>query len=158
MSETNKRIPASAAPAIVTTRVFAVAPATLFGAFSDPALLAKWWGPQDFTNTVQEYDFRPGGAWRITMRAPGGSEFPNESRFLEVVPPERIVFEHIGPMHRYWMTMEFAAVPGGTRLTWHMQFETVDEYTRLKDFIGPANEQNFNRLAACVSGQANPVR
>lgn len=158
MAAENKHIPAGAAPAIVTTRVFPTMPEKLFGAVSDPVRLARWWGPQGFTNTVQEFDFRAGGAWRITMRAPDGREFPNESRFLEVAPPDRIVFEHIGPMHRYWMSMEFTPVPGGTRLTWHMHFESVAEYERLRDFIAVANEQNFDRLAACVSGTGPVVR
>jgi uncharacterized protein YndB with AHSA1/START domain len=154
----NNLVPDSVAPAIVNTRIFPVAPARLFAAFSDPAQLARWWGPAGFTNTIQEFDFRAGGAWRITMRAPNGTEYPNESRFLEVTPPARIVFEHIGPMHRYWLTMEFAAAEGGTRLTWRMRFESAAENDRLKEFISGANEQNFDRLAACVSGAAPVVR
>jgi uncharacterized protein YndB with AHSA1/START domain len=86
------------------------------------------------------------------MRGPNGTEYPNESRFLEVAPPTRVVFEHLGPMHRYWMTMEFGPAEGGARLTWHMRFESVAEHARLKEFIAAANEQNFDRLAACLSG------
>ncbi len=95
MAAGNNPIPDSAAPAFVTTRVFPVPADMLFAAFSDPAMLAQWWGPEGFTNTIQEFDFRPGGAWRITMRAPNGAEYPNESRFLEITPV-RVVFEHIG--------------------------------------------------------------
>lgn len=146
-------IPRLAALAIVNTRVFPVSLARLHAAVSDPAQLARWWGPAGFTNAIQEYDFRPGGDWRITMRAPDGKEYPNHNRFLAVAP-ERVVFEHIGPMHRYWMTMEFAPEPGGTRLTWRMQFESAAEREKLKDFIAAANEQNFDRLAACLSGNA----
>lgn len=151
-------IPDSAAPAIVNTRVFPVPVAELFAAFGDPALLARWWGPTGFTNSIQEFDLRPGGAWRITMRAPGGTEYPNESRFLEITPPKRVVLEHIGPMHRYWLIMDFASETGGSRLTWHMHFESVGEQARLKDFITAANEQNFDRLAACLSGTKPPIR
>jgi uncharacterized protein YndB with AHSA1/START domain len=154
----NNLVPDSAAPAIVNTRVFPVSRGRLFAAFSDPAQLARWWGPAGFTNTIQEFDFRAGGAWRITMRAPTGAEYPNESRFLEVTVPARVVFEHIGPMHRYWMTMDFAAEAGGSRLTWHMRFESVAEHAKLKEFITAANEQNFDRLAACLSETQPPVR
>jgi len=151
-------IPVSAAPAIVNTRVFPVPVAELFSAFGDPTRLARWWGPAGFTNTIQEFDFRPGGAWRITMRAPAGAEFPNESRFLEVAPPARVLFEHIGPMHRYWLVMDFAPETVGSRLTWHMYFESAAEHARLKDFIAAANEQNFDRLAACLSGTTPSAR
>lgn len=149
-------IPASAAPAIVNTRVFPVPMTELFAAFGDPARLARWWGPAGFTNSIQEFDFRPGGAWHITMRAPGGAEYPNESRFLEVSPPNRVVFEHLGPMHRYWMTMEFGPAEGGARLTWQMRFESSAEHARLREFIAGANEQNFDRLAACLA-DSGPV-
>lgn len=158
MPAENDFTPAAAAPAIVTTRVFPVAVPALFAAFRDPAVLARWWGPAGFTNTVEEFDFRAGGAWRITMRAPDGKEYPNASRFLEVTPPTRVVFEHLGPMHRYWMTMDFAPEPAGARLTWHMRFESAGEHARLKEFIAAANEQNFDRLAACLSGNPPSVR
>lgn len=49
----------------------------VFDAFADPARLAQWWVPAGFTNTVTEFDFRPGGAWRLVMRAPDGAEFAN---------------------------------------------------------------------------------
>ncbi len=157
----NNLIPHLAAQAIVNTRVFPVAPARLQAALSDPAQLAQWWGPAGFTNTIQEFDFRPGGDWRITMRAPDGKEYPNHSRFLAIAP-DRVVFEHLGPMHRYWMTMEFVPEAGGTRLTWRMQFESAAERERLKDFIAAANEQNFDRLQAHlardVSGSGRLVR
>jgi uncharacterized protein YndB with AHSA1/START domain len=151
-------IPASAAPAIVNTRAFPVPVAELFAAFGDPLVLTRWWGPAGFTNTIQEFDFRPGGNWRITMRAPDGAEFPNESRFLEITPPVRVVFEHIGPMHRYWLIMDFTPEAGGSRLTWHMHFESATEHARLKDFIAAANEQNFDRLAACLSEMKRSLR
>jgi len=158
VSAANNLIPESAAPAIVNTRVFPVPVAELFAAFRDPVRLACWWGPAGFTNTIQEFDLRAGGAWRITMRAPNGTEFTNESRFLDVTPPTHLVFEHLGPMHRYWMTMEFAPAEAGARLTWRMRFESVGEYERLKDFIATANEQNFDRLAASLSGTEPPAR
>ena len=156
MAATNL-VPESAAPAIVTTRIFPVRPARLFEALRDPAQLARWWGPAGFTNTIQEFDFRPGGAWRITMRGPDGTQYPNELRFLALAP-DRVVIEHIGPLHRFWTTMEFAPVPEGGRLTWHMRFEWAEEHARLKDFIAAANEQVFDRLAACVSGTEPTVR
>ena len=76
---------------IVNARLFDAAPKQLFEAFSDPVQLAKWWGPEGFTNTIEEFDFRPGGAWRITMHAPNGGDFANESQIVEFVKPTRIV-------------------------------------------------------------------
>ena len=72
---------------IDTSRLFPHSPAKVFQAFRDPAVLAEWWGPDGFTNTFHEFDFRDGGAWRFTMHSPDGKDFPNESRFLEIAEP-----------------------------------------------------------------------
>src|SRR4051794_31064000 len=86
---------------IVSTRTFAAPRQRVFEAFADPQQLARWWGPKGFTNTIQELDLRPGGVWRLTMHGPNGANYANESRFTEVVRPERIVFQHLEPVHRF---------------------------------------------------------
>ena len=133
---------------VVGARLFAVTRERLFEAFSDPQQLAHWWGPKGFTNTFEEFDLRPGGAWRFTMHAPTGAEYHNVSEFIEVQRPERIVFEHLRPVHRFTMTMIFTEEQGGTRLTWRMQFESAEEVERLGSFLATANEENFDRLQA----------
>jgi uncharacterized protein YndB with AHSA1/START domain len=134
---------------IVSTRVFGVSRERLFEAFSDPRQLAHWWGPKGFTNTFEEFDLRPGGAWRFTMHAPTGAEYHNASEFIEVAKPERIVFRHVRPVHDFQMTMTFADEGGGTRLTWHMLFEH-DEGEKMREFLATANEENFDRLEALL--------
>ena len=145
-------------PEIANSRWFAATPEACFRAFRDPAQLAQWWGPAGFTNTVPEFDFRPGGRWRIVMRSPDGTEYPNESEFLEIVPEQFIAFLHLGPMHRYWLRMTYAPENHGTRLTWRMRFATAGEYAKVKDFVQAANEQNFDRLGACLSEKQPNVR
>src|SRR5688572_9632971 len=53
---------------------------------------AQWWGPHGMRTPFHEMDLRPGGVFRTVMRAPDGTEYPTRGVFLEVVPPERIVF------------------------------------------------------------------
>ena len=48
-----------------------------------------------FTTPVCELDVRVGGALRIVMRGPDGSEYPMKGIFTEVVPEERLVFTNI---------------------------------------------------------------
>lgn len=133
---------------IVNVRLFHATPTQLFEAFSDPEQLAKWWGPAGFTNTIHEFDFRPGGAWRLTMHGPNGADFENESQIVEYVKPDRIVFDHLGPMHWYRMTMTYRAVGEQTELKWVMNLEASPDSEQMKAFIEHANEQNFDRLAA----------
>ncbi len=134
---------------IVSTRLLPAARAKVFEAFADPSQLALWWGPNGFTNTFQTFDLRTGGEWRFTMRGPDGAEYHNESEFTEIVPPARIVFVHLRPMHRFQMTMLFAERGAGkTELTWRMLFESASDCDQFKRIIIEANEQNFDRLAA----------
>src|SRR5512144_2660437 len=131
---------------IVNMRRLELPRAQLFEAFRDPARLAQWWGPRGFTNTFHEFECRPGGKWRFTMHSPDGKSFENASDFVEVAPPERIVFVHQLPVHRFRMTMTFEETAGGsaTALTWRMEFESAAEANEFRDLIHEANEQNFD--------------
>ncbi len=136
---------------IVSKRMFDSPRELLFEAFSDPDRLVNWWGPKGFANTFSEFDLRPGGAWRFVMHGPDGVDYQNAKDFLEVVKPERIVFRHLRPMHRFQMTMTFVSLAGKTELTWRMVFESGGENPKLKGFIIEANEQNFDRLEAYLA-------
>jgi len=138
---------------IVSSRLIDASVERVFGAFADPSQLEQWWGPQDFTNTVGEFDFREGGIWKITMHAPDGTDYPNESRFTEIIPNERIVYDHIEPIHRFTMTMTFSEKDGGCLLAWVMKFQTPGEAEKLGNFISLANQQNFDRLEAVINSK-----
>ena len=133
-------------PNIISTRVFAVPRETLFEAFENPAHLIHWWGPEGFTNTFDKFDFRPGGEWLFTMHGPNGTDYPNEKNFVEIVKPERIIFDHPGPTVVFGMEMTYEEEAGKTRLTWRMKFESPPMSPKFHDFITTANEQNFDRL------------
>ena len=84
----------SAEPDFVCTRLFEAPPATVFRAFTDPEILARWWGPAGFTNTFQEFTPERGRMWRFVMRGPDGNHYPMENEFLEIVPDRKIVLQH----------------------------------------------------------------
>ncbi|MEP7011864.1 MAG: SRPBCC family protein [Acidobacteriota bacterium] len=131
---------------IVNVREFNAPRERLFEVFSDPVHLVHWWGPNGFTNEFSEFDLRPGGAWRFVMRGPDGAEYQMEKEFVEVAVPERIVLDHMDPMHRFRMTMILADLAGRTGLTWQMLFADAEEGARIEGFIRAANEENFDRL------------
>jgi uncharacterized protein YndB with AHSA1/START domain len=132
---------------IVTSRVLDAAREAVFAAWTDPARLARWWGPAGFTSTFQAFDMRPGGVWRFVMHGPDGTAYKNESVFVEIARPERITLLHVsGP--RFRLTATFADHGGKTLLTWRMRFDTAAECERVKVYAVAANEQNLDRLAA----------
>jgi uncharacterized protein YndB with AHSA1/START domain len=136
---------------LVTSRMIGAPRERVFGAFADPEHLAHWWGPKGFANTFHEFDLRPGGRWRFVMHGPDGTDFPNESVFVEVVPPERVVLRHISAP-KFEMTITFEDHDGKTRVGWRQVFDTAAECQRVAKFAIEANEQNLDRLAMRVAG------
>lgn len=130
---------------IVSSRVFDAPRELVFKAWTDPDHLKHWWGPKGFTNTFHEFDARPGGVWRFVMHGPDGTDYQNESIFVEIVRPERIVFDHVsGP--RFRATVTFTGQAGKTLVDWRMLFETAAEYDKVKGFAVEGNRQNLDRL------------
>lgn len=75
----------------VISRVFNAPRELVYKMWTEPAHVAQWWGPHEFTNPVCELDVRPGGAYRIVMRGPDGKDYPVTGVYREVVAPERLV-------------------------------------------------------------------
>jgi uncharacterized protein YndB with AHSA1/START domain len=136
---------------ILTTRIVSAEREEVWLAWTNPILLAQWWGPRGFRNTFYEFDLRPGGAWRSIMHSPDGAHFPNESVFVEIVQPERIVFKHLAPVHGFLGTAEFAEEGTSTAVRFSMLFPTVAECARSRRYVAQGNEENFDRLEALLA-------
>lgn len=134
--ETSRNIPASAEE--------------LFATFTDATRLARWWGPAGFTNTIERCEFVPGGTWVYVMHGPDGRDYPNESRFAEIVPNRRVVVDHVAAPH-FRLTISLTPLEGGgTRVGWLQVFEDPQVAEAIAHIVVPANEQNLERLEAEV--------
>ncbi len=80
---------------VTFTRIFSAPRALVWKAWTDPKMMAQWFGPRSFTCPVCELDVRVGGNLRIVMRGPDGNDYPMIGVFREVVAPERLVFSNI---------------------------------------------------------------
>ena len=80
---------------LTIVRIFDAPRALVFQAWTDPKMMAQWWAPERFTNPVCELDVRIGGALKIVMRGPDGSEHPMKGVFTEVVTNEKLAFTSI---------------------------------------------------------------
>jgi len=79
---------------LVLSRVFDAPRELVFRVWTEREHVSRWFGPSGFTTTTHEMDARVGGRWRFDMRAPDGTIFDNRIVYLEVKPPERLVFDH----------------------------------------------------------------
>jgi uncharacterized protein YndB with AHSA1/START domain len=121
----------------------------VFGAFSDPERLARWWGPDGFTNTFEVCEFKEGGRWSFTMHGPNGANYPNESVFAEIDVPGKVVIRHVNEP-KFQLTVTLAPSPTGTFLNWLQEFESPDFARSMAHILRPSNEQNLDRLSAEV--------
>lgn len=134
---------------IRSTRLLEAPRDLVWKVFTQPEHIAKWWGPDGFTNTIHQMDVRTGGAWNFVMHGPDGRDYENKVIFVEVVKPERLVFDHVvHPFHRTVVT--FVEEGGKTRLNFGMTFETAELKKKVAKEFGAVEGlvQNLDRLAA----------
>ncbi len=140
--------------ALSTERVLSASRRKIFAAFEQPDRLAQWWGPDGFTNTFEQFEFKPGGRWVFVMHGPNGANYSNESVFREIQPESKIVIEHVvKPWFR--LTVTLTDHGDGTLLTWVQEFESAEIASQLRPICEPANEQNLNRLESLLARE-NP--
>ena len=115
---------------IVITRLINAPRELVFEVWTEREHLEKWWGPNGFTTTTSEFDFKPGGTWIHTMHGPDGTDYPNEVYYEEIVKPERITYAHGGGDDigvndaQFHVTVTFEDEGGKTRLTMRSVFKT----------------------------------
>jgi uncharacterized protein YndB with AHSA1/START domain len=80
-------------------RIFDAPRDLVWRAFTEPDLIAKWWGRGNKLD-VERMDVERGGHWRFVEKSPDG-EHGFEGRYREVTQPERII-----------QTFEWDGMPG----------------------------------------------
>jgi uncharacterized protein YndB with AHSA1/START domain len=129
-----------------TSRALPASPESVFAAIQDPVRLARWWGPDGFTNTFHTFEFRNGGSWQFTMHGPDGRDYPNQSEFLEIVPNSLVRIRHVNLPH-FELSISLESSATVTIVGWLGVFEDHAFAENARQFLEAANEQNLNRLA-----------
>jgi uncharacterized protein YndB with AHSA1/START domain len=75
------------------TRRFEAPPERVFDAWTDPALLKRWFhaGP-DWTTPEADVDLREGGRYRLAMRTTEGEVHAVVGEYKEISRPDRLVY------------------------------------------------------------------
>ncbi|WP_432872344.1 SRPBCC family protein [Microbispora rosea] len=106
-------------PVIRMTRDFEATPEQLFRAHTDPALFARWVGPDTTVTRIEHWEARTGGSWRY-VSVHDGTEYGFHGCFHEV-RPGRIV-----------QTFTFEGDPDGVALETLWFDDLGDGRTRLR--------------------------
>ena len=153
---------------LVTTRTYDAPVALVYKAWTDPKQLANWFPPEGFSSPRCELDPRPGGVFRVDMKAPEGEPFngmvfPGPGVFSEVIRNERLVFTmrpEIAPgqkMPEVTTTVHFEDLGGGrTKLTVEQTLPTVAEFEAMaKQGMKQGINESLDKLSGVLSG--NPT-
>ena len=132
---------------IAATRFVKASRELVFRMWTEAEHITQWWGPRGFTTTIERMEVRPGGDWRFIMHGPDGTDYRNERRYEEVVPPERLGMENLSwPHHR--MIVNFMDAGDGTVVIVRMLFEAAADREKVVKERGAAKglEENLDRL------------
>lgn len=99
---------------------------TVFAAWTDPEILARWFGPKGFTIPQVKSDLKIGGEYMFAMQPPEGEVFYHRGNYTEITPPTKLAFTWIlenqecdgstGLTCVTQITIEFSSVAGGTEI------------------------------------------
>lgn len=144
---------------ITLTRVYDAPLQSVWDAWTIPEEVAQWWGPRGFTLTTHGRDLRTGGYWHYTMHGPDGTDYENTTQYLDVVPMQRLVYDHGGHKDRpplFRVTALFTERDGRTQLDMSMAFATAEVATEMRGFIKKAGgEGTWDRLAEYLEKQSS---
>lgn len=136
---------------ITITRVFDAPRELVFKAMTDPKIVAQWFGPREYTNTIDKMEVRPGGLWRFIQRDQHGNEFAFHGVHHDIVAPERIVatFEFEGvPGHVLLQTVTLEPLGGKTRMVEQLVYQSVaDRDGMVAAGMQRGSDDSMDRLA-----------
>jgi len=84
---------------VVFSRIFDAKPERVWQVWTEPSLLAQWWGPRNVNIPECEVDLRVGGRIYIVMEAGEGMgqykgmRWPMEGRFTVVEPKTKLAYQ-----------------------------------------------------------------
>ena len=103
-------------------RFIKAAPDRVYAAWTDPAQLKGWWGPEGVITRSLTADVRVGGKYRWDLTSPEGEEMSAFGEYRELIPGKKIVFTWKWDDDEAWedrislVTVEFSDRDGGTEL------------------------------------------
>ena len=117
---------------IVLVRVLDATRDAVFAAWTNADAFCQWFGPDGYTCTVREMDVRAGGRASFDIVSGEGTLFTNRFDYLEVVPGERLLFDHGSDIDddpaRFRVTLTFdEQTDGKTVLTLRQLHPTVEQ-------------------------------
>lgn len=120
---------------LTLTRAIAASPERLFDAWTKPALIMQWWGPEGAAVAQHAFDVRVGGGWTTTLKnsmGPGSNIC--SGTYLVIDRPHHLAFTWAWRQpdgtrgHETVVDVTFEKVERGTLLTVvHKTFQNAEQ-------------------------------
>jgi uncharacterized protein YndB with AHSA1/START domain len=106
---------------LVVTRTFNAPARIVYDAWTKPELMKLWWAPKSLGVPLLscEMDVRPGGGYRLEFGHDAATSHAFFGRYLEVLPPSRLVWTNDEGEDAAVTTVTFEEREGQTRLVVH---------------------------------------
>jgi uncharacterized protein YndB with AHSA1/START domain len=134
-------------PVMHLTRMFDAPRELVWETFTKAEHIARWWGPRKYAITVQEFDVRPGGKWRIS-HSDGTKTVEFFGEYREVVKPSRLSRTFcFGDFPSIEEDYEFHEENGKTRLVCTQRYANVMGRDMMaKGGAAEGGRESFERL------------
>jgi uncharacterized protein YndB with AHSA1/START domain len=115
---TSRQAPAAQKHRLRVTQYIRAKPEKVFEAWTTPALMKRWFCPENLKPGVVEADVRPGGKFKGSMVGPDET-FTATGIYKEIIPGRKLVFTHgweSAEEAPTLVTVEFLPKDGGTEI------------------------------------------
>ena len=115
---------------IVITRTFDAPARIVFEAWTQSELMKQWWVPKSMGMELLscEQDVRVGGAYRFVFRHGASGTMAFHGKYLEVVPPSRLVWTNEESADGAVTTVTFEENDGKTLLVMHERYPSKEAF------------------------------
>jgi uncharacterized protein YndB with AHSA1/START domain len=152
MSDAIPAAAATPAAAVHLSRTFAAPREEVFRAWTDGERFGQWFGPVYGSTSSVEMDVRVAGRYRVEMRPRWTSTLYAVGTYLEIDPPERLVFtfaweEPSSPDLRFYGRLLGIRGMGETRVT--VEFRDLGESTEVRlthEALDTRRQRSFHRV------------
>jgi len=155
-AENRTKVERTADRELVISRTFNGPARILFEAWTTPELLKLWWAPKSTGMALAscEADVRPGGAYRFEFAREGSVVMAFFGRYLEVVPPSKLVWTNEESPDGSLTTLTFEERGETTLLTLREVYPSKDALDEIMAGIDGGMEETLDQLEALLADYA----
>jgi uncharacterized protein YndB with AHSA1/START domain len=138
---------------IAVTRLFDAPARIVFEAWTRPELFMRWWAPKSMGMVLRscEMDVRTGGTYRLEFGQDAENTWAFYGKYLEVVPPTRLVWTNEENEHDAISTVTFTESGGKTLLTFSEVYPSKEALAEGQGGLDATPEQ-FEQLDELLAG------